>query len=229
MRWITRGHDHIYGDLVSGGLIPEGEGTPAEEVAQIERRIDEHGVATIESVETGWSFLQGLGAPVEISLGGPNPIHMEFDLGDYLTRTLDTLGALNKWCMHCGGRFTVICPDCTTGACWFCVRHKACLCCKICERETNISGDWIDGTRLVDDSLSLDYHNMGSFLISEVRGVRITENPKSNAPHDRLEFRGIVRGCQPEERQKWISDLLEDKGRQRDCRDEDLIEMSHHG
>jgi hypothetical protein len=142
MRWITRGHDHIYGDLVSGGLIPEGEGTLAEEVAQIERRIDEHGVVTIESVETGWSFLQGLGSPVEISLGGPNPIHMEFDLGDYLTRALDTLGALNKWCMHCGGRFTVICPDCTTGACWFiCVRHKTCLCCEICERETNIFGD----------------------------------------------------------------------------------------
>ncbi len=74
----------------------------------------------------------------------------------------------------------------------------------------------------------LDYHNMGSFLISEVRGVRITENPKSNTPHDRLEFRGIVRGCQAEERQKWISDL-EDKGRQRDCRDEDLIEMSRRG
>jgi hypothetical protein len=40
---------------------------------------------------------------------------------------------------------------------------------------------------------------MGSFLISEVRGVRMTENPKSNAPYDRLEFRDIVRGCQSEE------------------------------
>ena len=70
---------------------------------------------------------------------------------------------------------------------------------------------------------------MFSFLMSEVGGVRITENPKSNAPHDRLEFRGIVRGCQPEERQKWISDLLEGKGRQRDCRDEDIIEMSRRG
>ena len=119
---------------------------------------------------------------------------MEFDLGDYLTRALDALGALNKWCMHCGGRFTAICPDCTTGTCWFCARHKACLCCENCERETDLSGDWIDGTRLVDDSLSLDFHDMGSFLISEVRGVRIAENPKSNAPHDRLEFRGIVRG-----------------------------------
>jgi hypothetical protein len=65
---------------------------------------------------------------------------------------------------------------------------------------------------------------MGSFLISEVRGVRITENLRSNAPHDRLEFRGIVRGCQSEERQKWISDLLEDKVPQRECSDEDLLE-----
>ena len=149
---------------------------------------------------------------------------MEFDLGDYLTRALDALGALNKWCMHCGGRFTAICPDCTAGTCWFCARHKACLCCEICERETDLSGDWIDGTRLVDDSLSLDFHDMGSFLISEVRGVRISENPKSNVPHDRLEFRGEVRGWKSEERQKWIFDLLEDKGRQRDCRDEDVIE-----
>ena len=52
----------------------------------------------------------------------------------------------------------------------------------------------MDGTRLVDDSLSLDFHDMGSFLISEVNGVRIAENPRSDAPHDRLEFRGIVRG-----------------------------------
>jgi hypothetical protein len=30
---------------------------------------------------------------------------------------------------------------------------------------------------------------MVSFLISEVGGVRITENPRSNVSHDRLEFR----------------------------------------
>jgi len=65
---------------------------------------------------------------------------------------------------------------------------------------------------------------MGSFLISEVRGVRLAERPRSDALHDRLEFRGIVRGWQPEERQKWISDLLEDKRRRRECSDEDLFE-----
>ncbi len=115
---------------------------------------------------------------------------------DFVTRALDTLGTLNKWCEKCGGRFTAICPDCTTGACWFCARHLGRLCCEVCERETDrgISGDWIDGTRLVDDSLSWNYHDMGSFLISEVRGVRLGGNPKSDAPHDRLEFRGIVRG-----------------------------------
>ena len=128
------------------------------------------------------------------------------------------------WCEQCGTRFTVICPDCTAGACWFCARHKGLLCCEICEGETDLSGDWVDGTRLVEDSLSLDFHDMVSFLISEIRGVRLADSPRSEAPHDRLEFRGIVRGWQPEERQKWISDLLEDKERQRECSDEDLLE-----
>ncbi len=62
-------------------------------------------------------------------------------------------------------------------------------------REIDLSGDWVDGTRvtrLVDDSLTLDFHDMGSFLISEVHGVRIEETPRSDAPHDRMEFRTIV-------------------------------------
>ena len=82
----------------------------------------------------------------------------------------------------------------TVGACWFCARHKGCLCCEISERETDLPGDWVDGTRLVDDSLSLDFHDMGSFLISEIRGVRLVDRPRSDALYDRLEFRGIVRG-----------------------------------
>ena len=89
----------------------------------------------------------------------------------------------------------------TVGVCRFCARHKGYLFCEICELETDLSGDWVDGTRLVDYNLSLDFHDMGSFLISEVRGVRLAEKPRSDSPpHDRLEFRGIVRGCQPEER-----------------------------
>ena len=52
----------------------------------------------------------------------------------------------------------------------------------------------MDGTRLIDDSLSLDSHDMGTFLISGIDGVRIAEHPRSDAPHDRLEFRGTVRG-----------------------------------
>ena len=179
---------------MSGGLLPEGVGTPDEETALIKSRKGELCVATIESVEIGWSLLRGLGAPAEIPLVGPNPIPPDFDLEDFLTRTLDKMAALNKWCAQCGGRFTAICPECTAGACWFCARNKGCLCCEICERETDLSGDWVDGTRLVDDSLSLDYHDMGSFLISEVRGVRLADRPRSDASHDRLEFRGIVRG-----------------------------------
>jgi hypothetical protein len=37
---------------------------------------------------------------------------------------------------------------------------------------------------------------MGSFLISEVRGVRLSGSPRSGASPDRLEFRDIVRGWQ---------------------------------
>ena len=64
--------------------------------------------ATIESIEIGWSLLRGLGAPAETPLAGPNPIPTDFVLDDFLTRTLDTLGALNKWCEECGVRFTTL-------------------------------------------------------------------------------------------------------------------------
>ncbi len=166
--WAQRPHKvdlmgrfHLNTGILSGGLLSEGVGTPDEEAVLIESRKGELCEASIESIEIGWSFLRGLGAPEETTLTGPNPIPMDFDLEDFLTRTLDTLGALNKWCEKCAGRFTVILPDCTMTACWFCVRHRGCLCCKVCERETDISGDWIDGTRLVDDSLSLNFHDMG--------------------------------------------------------------------
>jgi hypothetical protein len=42
----------------------------------------------------------------------------------------------------------------------------------------------------------------------EIDGVRLTENPRSEEAHDVLEFRGLVRGWQPEERQEWIPPLL---------------------
>jgi hypothetical protein len=224
IRLISWGRFYLYGGILSGGLLPEGTETPDEEAALIESRKGELCKATIESIEIGWSLLRGLGAQAEITLAGPNPIPTDFDLEVFLTRTLDTLGALNKWCEQCGGRFTAICPDCTVGACWFCARHRGRLCCEVYKRENDISGDWVDGTRLVEDSLSLDYHDMGSFFISEVRGVRLVDSPRSGAPHDRLEFRGIVRGWQPEERQKWISELLEDQGQRRASNDEVLLE-----
>ena len=81
----------------------------------------------------------------------------------------------------------------------------------------------MDGTRLVDDSLSLYFHDMGTFLISEINGVRILEHPRSDTPHDRLEFKGTVRGWQSEERQEWIAQLLGDE-EQRGGRGEDLME-----
>ncbi len=111
---------YLYGGILSGGLLPEGAVTPDEEAALIESRKGELCAATIQSVEIGWSLLRGLGAPAEIPLAGPNPIPADFDLEDFLTRTLDTMAELNNWCEQCGGRFTAICPECTAGACWFC-------------------------------------------------------------------------------------------------------------
>ncbi len=81
----------------------------------------------------------------------------------------------------------------------------------------------MDGTRLVDNSLSLDFHDMGTFRISGIDGVRIAEHPRSDAPHVRLEFRGTVRGRQPEERQEWIAKLLGEE-EERGGRGEDLME-----
>ncbi len=98
MRWMSWGNFHLYGGILSGGLLPEGVGASDEDAVLIESRKDELCVATIESEEIGWSLLGGLGAPVEIPLAGPNPFPTDFDLGDFLTRTLDKMGALNKWC-----------------------------------------------------------------------------------------------------------------------------------
>ena len=63
-------------------------------------------------------------------------------------------------------------------------KHTGCLNCDMCGCESGLLGDWVDGTRLVDDSLRLDFHDMGKFLISGINGVRITEHPKSDVPHD---------------------------------------------
>ena len=72
--------------------------------------------------------------------------------------------------------------------------RKGCLNCEICEHKTELSGSWVDGTKLVDDSLSENFHKMGSFLISKIDGVRLAANPRSEEAHDILEFRGLVRG-----------------------------------
>ena len=66
----------------------------------------------------------------------------------------------------------------------------------------------MDGTKLVEDSLSENSHKMGSFLISKIDGVRLAANPRSAVVYGMLEFRGLVRGWQPEERQVWIPPLL---------------------
>ncbi len=75
IRWISWGRFYLNAGILSGGLLPENAGTPEEEVVLIERRKGELCVAAIESIEIGPT---------------------DFDLEDFLTKTLDTLGKLNK-------------------------------------------------------------------------------------------------------------------------------------
>jgi hypothetical protein len=65
---------------------------------------------------------------------------------------------------------------------------------------------------------------MGSFLISKIDGVRLAANPRSEEAHDVLEFRGLVRGWQPEERQEWIPPLLACGNHRQDGTDQGLLE-----
>jgi len=76
MWWISGGRLHLYGGILSGGLLLEGTGAPEEEEALIESRQDELCVGTIVSVEIGWSFLRVLGAPAEISHGANSVVHV---------------------------------------------------------------------------------------------------------------------------------------------------------
>ncbi len=80
MWWIMGSHLYLERDILSGGLLQEGMGALEEEAALIASKKDELRVATIESVEIGWSLLTDLGAPVEVSSTGPNPIPENFDL-----------------------------------------------------------------------------------------------------------------------------------------------------
>lgn len=48
-------------------------------------------MTTLESMETDWSCLQGIGAPEGITRVGPNPIPMGFDFGEHLTQALEAL------------------------------------------------------------------------------------------------------------------------------------------
>jgi hypothetical protein len=65
---------------------------------------------------------------------------------------------------------------------------------------------------------------MGSFLISKIDGVQLAANPRSEETHDVLEFRGLVRGWQPEERQEWIPPLLTCGNHRQDGTDQGLLE-----
>jgi hypothetical protein len=56
-------------------------------------------MTALESMETGWPFLQGICAPEVITLAGLNPIPTGFDFGEHLTQALEPLRALNRYKM----------------------------------------------------------------------------------------------------------------------------------
>ena len=53
MGWITKGRDHVYGGLLSGGFLQEGEGKPEEEAVQMEQRKEQMWVTVMDTVEIG--------------------------------------------------------------------------------------------------------------------------------------------------------------------------------
>jgi hypothetical protein len=81
MGWITMGRDHAYGGLLSGVFLQEGEGNPEEEAVQMEERKELMWTAVVDTVETSWTFLQGIGAPEGISLAGPGQDRMHHMTG----------------------------------------------------------------------------------------------------------------------------------------------------
>jgi hypothetical protein len=69
----------------------------------MEQRKELMWTAVMDTVETGWIFLQGIGAPEGISLAGPGLVPPNWDFGEYLTEVLETLRAPNSICTDCGG------------------------------------------------------------------------------------------------------------------------------
>ena len=55
------GRDHAYGGLLSGRFLQEGEGKPEEEAVHLDKRKELMWTTVMDTVETGWTFLQGIG------------------------------------------------------------------------------------------------------------------------------------------------------------------------
>ena len=107
--------------LKLGDLNPEMNPKPrednrnAKEADQVKQREEEAWVAASESLELGWSCLQGVGAPNEILLAGPSSSTTDITIKDELTRELEVLRTLDAWCTTSRGRLTGRCPVCEPG------------------------------------------------------------------------------------------------------------------
>ena len=152
------GQRHALARILSGGFLLEGKGDSMKEADQVEHRGEEMCVAASETLGIGWSFLQGVGEPKKILLAGPSPSTTDTTVQELFTRELEVLRTVDVWCTRCGGRCTARCPVCDSGGYWFCAKSSDCLTCEICEHKTELSGSWSDRTKLVDDSLSENFH-----------------------------------------------------------------------
>jgi hypothetical protein len=77
-----------------------------KEADQVEKRGEEVWVVASETLDIGWSFLQGVGAPKEIHLAGPSPSPTDNTAQELFTRELEVLRTVDVWCTSCGGRCT---------------------------------------------------------------------------------------------------------------------------
>ncbi len=158
-----------------------------KEADQVEKTGETVWLTVSETLDIGWCFLQGVGVPKEILLSGPSPSPTGTTDQELFTWELEVLRTVDVRFTSCGGRYTTTYPVCDSGGYWFCAKSSDCLTCEICEHKVELLGSWVDGTKVVDDSLSENFHKMGSFLISKIDGVRLAA---------------------PEERQEWIPPLL---------------------
>jgi hypothetical protein len=63
LSWGWNDHHHALTGILNGGFLLKGEGDSMKEEDQVAKRGEEVWVIASETLDIGWSFLQGVGAP----------------------------------------------------------------------------------------------------------------------------------------------------------------------